>query len=68
MTATPNPSSGSNPGSNQSPSQPERLPQRWGLIFIGASVAGAVGFAIGGPLVAFGAAAGAISLLHQILA
>jgi hypothetical protein len=47
---------------------PERLPLRWGVIGGAAIAAGAVAFAVGGPLVAIGTACLTLTTLHKVLA
>ncbi|MFK4687736.1 hypothetical protein [Streptomyces pristinaespiralis] len=50
------------------PREPERLSQRWTLILLSAFVAGAVVFALAGPLAALGAAGATALGLHQLMA
>ncbi len=47
---------------------PERLPLRWGVILMAAVGAGAVAFAVAGPLAAIGTAGFVVSTLHKALA
>ncbi|MFD9283639.1 hypothetical protein ACFWD7_41435 [Streptomyces mirabilis] len=55
-------------GNRTSNKQPERLPQRWALIFTGAVVAGAIVFALAGPAAALGAVGATVLGLHTLVA
>jgi hypothetical protein len=48
--------------------RPEPLPQRWAIILMAGFVAGTAVFALGGLLVALGAAGATIVGLHQLMA
>jgi hypothetical protein len=52
----------------QGTTPPERLPLRWGVILVAAALAMAVGFALGGPLVALGLGLTTVTTLHAVLA
>ncbi|GAA1376764.1 hypothetical protein GCM10009612_75670 [Streptomyces beijiangensis] len=57
-----------NPNAPQGTTPPERLPLRWGLILVATALAMAVGFVLGGPLVAMGLGLTTVTALHAILA
>ncbi len=53
---------------NQTNQNPERLSLRWTVILLGGLVAGAVFFALAGPVAALTAAGAAVLGLQQIVA
>lgn len=55
-------------GNRTSKKEPERLSQRWALILTGAFVAGAIFFALAGPLAALSAAGATLIGLHTMVA
>ncbi|MFD0008828.1 hypothetical protein ACFVJ4_41565 [Streptomyces sp. NPDC127178] len=53
--------------SASTPPGPERLPQRWAIILIASAGAAVLAFLAGGPLLALGTFATAITLLHTVM-